>query len=58
MGTCQLPVLGGQLVGVPPTGRRVTVHHAHSYRIVDGYIVEHHAVRDDLGMLRQLGALG
>jgi predicted ester cyclase len=57
LGTCQLPVLGGLLVGVPATGRRVTVHHAHSYRIVDGYIVEHHAVRDDLGMLQQLGLL-
>ncbi|HZR97480.1 MAG TPA: ester cyclase [Chloroflexota bacterium] len=55
LGTSQLPVLGGLLVGVPPTGRRVRVSHAHSYRIVDGYIVEHHAVRDDLGMLQQLG---
>jgi predicted ester cyclase len=57
LGTCQLPVLGGLLVGVPPTGRRVRVHHAHSYRIVDGYIVEHHAVRDDLGLLQQLGLI-
>jgi predicted ester cyclase len=54
-GVSRLPVLGGLLVGVPPIGRRVTVHHAHTYRIVDGYIVEHHAVRDDLGMLQQLG---
>ncbi|HLH22414.1 MAG TPA: ester cyclase [Chloroflexota bacterium] len=57
LGTPELPVLGGLLVGVPPTGRRVVVPHAHTYRIVDGYIVEHHAVRDDLGMLQQLGLL-
>jgi predicted ester cyclase len=55
LGTSRHPVLGGLLVGVPPTGRRVRVAHAHSYRIVDGHIVEHHAVRDDLGMLQQLG---
>jgi aspartyl-tRNA synthetase len=57
LGTSQLPVLGGLLVGVAPTGRRVRVSHAHTYRIVDGYIVEHHAVRDDLGMLQQLGLM-
>src|SRR4051794_11145819 len=38
LGTSQLPVLGGLLVGVSPTGRRATVSHAHSYRIVDGQI--------------------
>jgi predicted ester cyclase len=55
LGTPTMPVLGGLLVGVPPTGRRVAVQHMHTYRFVDGLIVEHRAVRDDLGMLQQLG---
>jgi predicted ester cyclase len=38
-------------------GRSYTVKHVHIYRIAGGKIREHWAVRDDLGMLRQLGAL-
>jgi hypothetical protein len=34
-----------------------TIEHPHVYRVADGRIREHWAVRDDLGMLRQLGAL-
>lgn len=52
-----LPILGGLLLGVPPTGRPVTVPNMHVYRIADGQITEHHAVRDDLGMMQQLGLL-
>ena len=55
LGTPELPVLGGLLAGVPPTGRRVAVHHIHIYRLAAGQIVDHRAVRDDLGMLQQLG---
>jgi len=29
----------------------------HIYRVVDGKIREHWAMRNDLGMLRQLGAI-
>ena len=54
LGTPDLPVLGGLLAGVPPTGRRVAVHHIHIFRVADGEIVDHQAVRDDLGMLQQL----
>jgi predicted ester cyclase len=42
---------------IPASGRSYTVKHAHVYRVVDGKIREHWAVRDDLGMLRQLGAI-
>lgn len=53
----ELPVLGGLLVNVPPTGRRVRVQHFHLYRVRESLIVEHLATRDDLGMMQQLGLL-
>jgi predicted ester cyclase len=42
---------------IPARGQTYTVQHIHVYRIVDGRIREHWAVRDDLSMLRQLGAI-
>jgi predicted ester cyclase len=47
----------GMLTGVAPTGRPVRVLQFHSFRIRDAQICEHAAVRDDLGMLLQLGLL-
>jgi predicted ester cyclase len=41
----------------PGEGQSYTVKHVHIYRVADGKIREHWAVRDDLSMLRQLGAL-
>ncbi len=38
-------------------GQSYTVHHVHIYRIADGRISEHWALRDDISMLRQLGAI-
>ena len=46
---------GAMLNGVAPTGGAVTVLQFHSFRIRGGEISEHAAVRDDLGMLKQLG---
>jgi predicted ester cyclase len=43
---------------VPAHGQSYTVTHVHIYRIRDGKIREHWAVRDDLSMLRQLGVIG
>jgi predicted ester cyclase len=40
----------------PGDGRSYTVTHVHIYRVADGKICEHWAVRDDLSVLRQLGA--
>ena len=56
-GVGKRPINGGMLVGVPPTGKRFEVQHIRWYRIRDGKIVEHFAVRDDIGMMRQLGLL-
>ncbi len=47
----------GMLTGVAPTGKPVRVLQFHSFRIADGQITEHAAVRDDLGMLLQLGVV-
>jgi predicted ester cyclase len=38
-------------------GQSYTVHHIHIYRVTDGKITEHWALRDDVGMLRQLGVI-
>lgn len=48
---------GGMLTGVAPTGKPVRVLQFHSFCISGGKILEHAAVRDDLGMLLQLGLL-
>jgi predicted ester cyclase len=56
-GTPALPVLGGLLTGLPPTSRRVSVENIHVYRFRDGLIADHRAVRDDLGLMQQLGLL-
>lgn len=47
----------GELMGIPPTGRRVTVTEIHLARIADGKIVERWGNWDPLGLLRQLGAV-
>ena len=47
----------GMLNGVAPTGKSVAVLQFHSFRVAGGQIAEHAAVRDDLGMLVQLGLI-
>jgi steroid delta-isomerase-like uncharacterized protein len=47
----------GDLMGAPPTGKRITVSAIAIDRIVNGRIVEHWAVRDDLGLVQQLGLI-
>jgi lactoylglutathione lyase len=45
--------------GLPtPKGRAVAVELVHVFRLCDGKIVEHWAVRDDLGLMKQLGVVG
>ncbi len=47
----------GELFGVPPTGERVAARQSHWFRVANGKLTEHWAVRDDLGMMRQLGVM-
>lgn len=43
-----------QFAGRAPTGRTIVAEAVHIFRVADGRLAEHWAVRDDLGVLRQL----
>ena len=47
----------GMIHGIPSTGKRFQQHQFHLFRMRAGKIVEHSALRDDLGLLQQLGVL-
>ena len=47
----------GEMMGVPATGRRVTVVEHDAFRIVDGKITEYWSVPDMLSMMQQIGAI-
>jgi len=47
----------GSYMGIAPTGRAMRQAHAHFVRFKDGKGVEHRAVRDDLGLMQQLGVI-
>ena len=47
----------GPFQGIPPTGRTFQQDQMHFVRFRDGKGIEHRAVRDDLGMMRQLGVI-
>jgi len=47
----------GPFQGIAPTGRSFEQAHMHFVRFRDGKAIEHRAVRDDLGMMRQLGVI-
>lgn len=57
LGVGRLPVDGGQMIGVAPTGRHFAVQHIQWYTMTAGLIVDHQAARDDVSMLMQLGLL-
>ena len=48
---------GGTFRGVDTVGGPYKADAAFMYRLMDGRIAERWAVRDDLGMVRQLGAI-
>nr|WP_322657369.1 ester cyclase [Dendronalium sp. ChiSLP03b] len=45
----------GELQGIPPTGKRVTIPFFHIDRIVDGKLVEHWGQSDLLSLMQQVG---
>jgi steroid delta-isomerase-like uncharacterized protein len=47
----------GQWMGIAPTGKRVTITGIDIYRIKAGRIAEFWCNEDELGLLRQLGAI-
>lgn len=47
----------GELMGVAPTGTKVTVAAMDRVRVRDGQVIEHWGVSDDLGLLTQLGVV-
>jgi predicted ester cyclase len=47
----------GTFMGIPPTGKQITVTAMNISRIVGGKIVEHWVELDTLGMLQQLGVV-
>ena len=46
----------GTLMGIEPTGRRISVRGIDMVRVEDGRIVEHHGLTDTVGLMRQLSA--
>jgi len=59
---CRLTVRGTQTgpfevvrFALAATGRRTCVEQIHIYRVKEGRLVEHWAIRDDVAILRQLG---
>jgi len=47
----------GEFMGISPTGKHFAVQHVHWFRVASGKVVEHWAVRNDLGMMQQLGVM-
>lgn len=47
----------GDLMGLPASGRSIDIAVMDLFRIVDGRLVEHWALLDNLGLLKQVGAL-
>jgi steroid delta-isomerase-like uncharacterized protein len=47
----------GNLMGIPPTGKQVTMAGTYIARIADGKIVEEWGNMDTLGMMQQLGVI-
>ena len=47
----------GELMGIPPTGKKISITGIYMGRIVNGKIVEEWGNLDTLGMLQQLGII-
>jgi steroid delta-isomerase-like uncharacterized protein len=47
----------GQLMGMPPSGKTYEIAEIHIFRIRDGKVAEHWHQFDQMGMMKQLGAM-
>lgn len=47
----------GELMGMPPSGRRYEIGEIHIFRLRDGKVVEHWHQFDQMKMMQQLGAM-
>jgi ketosteroid isomerase-like protein len=47
----------GDIGPIPPTGKKFAGRQVHWYRVADGKLAEHWAVRDDLNTMLQLGVV-
>jgi steroid delta-isomerase-like uncharacterized protein len=47
----------GEFMGMPPSGKRYEIEEIHIFRVSDGRITEHWHQFDQVGMMRQLGAM-
>ena len=50
-------VQSGPFMGMPASGKRYTIEEIHIFRIRDGKVVAHWHQFDQMGMMKQLGAL-
>jgi predicted ester cyclase len=58
LGEFPLLIPAFQGLTLAPKGKTFKVKHIHRFRLKEGKIIEHFAVRDDLGMFQQLDQLG
>jgi len=47
----------GEFMGLPPSGKRYSIEEIHVFRLRDGRVVEHWHQFDQMGMMKQLGAM-
>ena len=47
----------GEILGIPPTGKLITIEGISIHRIAAGQFVEHWAVADNLSLYQRLGAI-
>jgi steroid delta-isomerase-like uncharacterized protein len=47
----------GVFMGMPPSGKRYTIEEIHVFRLRDGKVVEHWHQFDQIGLMKQLGAM-
>jgi predicted ester cyclase len=47
----------GSFMGMPPSGKRYEIGEIHLFRLRDGKVVEHWHQMDQMGLMKQLGAM-